>query len=384
MKGHRTAIAALVLALILSSAPLTAQDPGGTLSDYIGKLATGSESLSGVNTRGLLTPSGVSTFRTQLRDAVDRARFDRYRADCGPYDPLEFYSISADMDQWNAEKLLDTPYDLASALLLSQYTNDIHGRLHAEFKYAHQAMSRGLSYPGCVDRVVFPIGQLTKQWAEHTAALARVYASLGKEGTEARSDAVIMKKAAEVFRTRGDAALKNKEYDQAMAHYTKSLEIDPENFKSHLYVGEVYYVQKNYDKAIETWAETIKRFPKEWMGYAWLGDAYHFNKDYDRAILNYKKTLELNPNDGTYRILGDTYREKKDYPEALASYRKALELKPNEPRTHSTLGALHEETGDLPEAVKAYERFLELDPKNSDAQKIREKIEELRRKHSTK
>lgn len=131
---------------------------------------------------------------------------------------------------------------------------------------------------------------------------------------------------------------------------------------------------------MKAWQGTIQRFPYEWQGYAWLGDAYLMKKDYEPAVLNYKKTLELNPNQETYRVLGGTYLAKKDYFQARGNLQKSLELKPDEASTHKKLGELYEETGRFPEAIKAYQRFLQLDPKNPDAAKIRQKIEDLRRR----
>ena len=114
---------------------------------------------------------------------------------------------------------------------------------------------------------------------------------------------------------------------------------------------------------------------------AWLynsrGAAYANTGKYDRALKDYDKAIE---NDATlatphrnrgkiYELKKDRKRALKDNDAALADYSKAIELDPKSVVAYRYRANLYDELGRGGAARDDFNRILELDPDNKDAAK---------------
>jgi tetratricopeptide (TPR) repeat protein len=77
--------------------------------------------------------------------------------------------------------------------------------------------------------------------------------------------------------------------------------------------------------------------------------------------------------------VGQYYMKRGDYDAAIDRFNDAIEAKPGYAIPFRWLGEAEEKKGVKKKAVKAYQRYLDLVPHADDAEKIRKKIEKLRR-----
>ena len=97
---------------------------------------------------------------------------------------------------------------------------------------------------------------------------------------------------------RGNRNYKSANYEQAIAHYKKALEIRPNNAKAQFNLGDVYYAKQSYDTAYNEFQKVLELSPDAKlksdavynMGNCLLAQ----NKYYDAYNL-YKVSLKLNP-----------------------------------------------------------------------------------------
>jgi Tfp pilus assembly protein PilF len=77
--------------------------------------------------------------------------------------------------------------------------------------------------------------------------------------------------------------------------------------------------------------------------------------------------------------VGTFYLKKKNYDAAIDRFRDALKYKPNFARPHLLMGQAYEKKKEKARAVEHYEKYLEIVPTAPDAEKVRQRIEKLRR-----
>jgi len=162
-----------------------------------------------------------------------------------------------------------------------------------------------------------------------------------KERTEA------MKKNAELNTAfnEGMTAMTNKQFDQAVASFTKASEIGPTQLAVWQQLGEAYV------KLAET----------------------KTGADYDANITKsleaYQKSIELKPDDpASHNNYALALAKAKKFPEMQAELKKAADLDPaNGGKYYYNLGALLVNSGKNDEAGEAFKKAIELTPTYADA-----------------
>src|SRR4030066_90725 len=82
---------------------------------------------------------------------------------------------------------------------------------------------------------------------------------------------------------------------------------------------------KDYDGAIAEFTKAIESNPKSEGAYWGRGTAYHIKGDDDRAIQDYNKAIELNPKSAlAYSNRGNTFYCQGKFREAIPDYLKAI------------------------------------------------------------
>lgn len=131
------------------------------------------------------------------------------------------------------------------------------------------------------------------------------------------------------FELRGRVYIHYEKYDDAIADFTRAIEISPNYFD--VYVNRALAYIKGfelYKLAIEDYNHALKLSPDNGMIYMNRGSAYGEGlKDFDNSLKDFKKALEINPNDGESHLgLGLTYLQIGKYKEACLSWKRALDL----------------------------------------------------------
>ncbi len=144
----------------------------------------------------------------------------------------------------------------------------------------------------------------------------------------------------------GIAAAGNKQWDQAIASFTKASDMDP---KQHVVWAQLAEAQVNF-AGTKTGAEADAAMQK--------------------GLDAYQKAIELKPDDaGYHNNFALSLAKAKKFPEAQAELTKAATLDPpNAGRYYYNLGALLVNSGQNDPAGEAFKKAIEADPNYADAQ----------------
>jgi len=135
---------------------------------------------------------------------------------------------------------------------------------------------------------------------------------------------------AHTFIRNGEQAYRAGDFNNAILHFSKAIELDP--------------------KFVDAW------FQRAWS-YLKLGG----KPRYDKALTDANRVLELSlANKAIYFVRADDYLNK-----ALADYQIALEADPTSPVIPLSIGHAHAAKGDLDSALLVYSRVFEKEPLHS-------------------
>jgi tetratricopeptide (TPR) repeat protein len=142
---------------------------------------------------------------------------------------------------------------------------------------------------------------------------------------------VMNSKTKEQWATEGSEYYAAKRYDEAMAAYTKAMELDSAFALVYHNRGSTYFNLKQYQEALQDYSKSIELDPINALVYGRRGATYSNLKRYEEAIRDYSKALELDPTlAAAYNNRGAAYDVLKNYKQAIADYDRALALDPND------------------------------------------------------
>ncbi|WJX60425.1 DNA binding protein [Trifolium repens] len=198
----------------------------------------------------------------------------------------------------------------------------------------------------------------------------------------------------------GNAAYKKKDFDTAIQHYSKALELDDEDVSFltnraavYLEMGKYEDCIKDCDKAVERGRELRSDYKMIARALTRKGNAMcktaKCSKDYEPIIETYQKALTEHRNPDTLKKLNEAEKAKKEleqqeyydpklaneerekgndyfkqqkYPEAIKHYTESLKRNPKDPKAYSNRAACYTKLGAMPEGLKDAEKCIELDP----------------------
>ncbi|VFQ88735.1 unnamed protein product [Cuscuta campestris] len=198
----------------------------------------------------------------------------------------------------------------------------------------------------------------------------------------------------------GNVAYKKKDFESAIQHYSKAIELDDEDISFltnraavYLEMGKCKDCINDCDKAIERGRELRSDYKMVARALTRKGNALtkmaKCSKDYDLAIEMYHKALTEHRNPETLKKLNDAEKAKKEleqqeyfdpqladeerekgnqlfkeqkYPDAIKHYNESIKRNPNNPLAYSNRAASYTKLGALPEGLKDAEKCIELDP----------------------
>jgi Flp pilus assembly protein TadD len=124
---------------------------------------------------------------------------------------------------------------------------------------------------------------------------------------------------------------------------------------------------KNYDEAIKQLQLAGEKDPSQAAIFGNLGLAFLRTKKYDDAVVALRKSLALNPNDaGVHASLGLALGESGKIEEALQEAQEVAKLDPKlAGEGYYNLGAILSERGKSKEGVELFKKAIEIDPQNA-------------------
>lgn len=199
----------------------------------------------------------------------------------------------------------------------------------------------------------------------------------------------------------GNAAYKKKDFDTAIAHYSKAFELDDGDISFLTNRAAVYLEMGKYDECIKDCDKAVERGRELRSDYKMVARALtrkgtalvkmaKISKDYEPAIETFQKALTEHRNPDTLKKLNDAERAKKEleqqeyydpelaekerekgnecfkeqkYPDAIKHYTEALRRNPKDAKAYSNRAACYTKLGAMPEGLKDAEKCIEIDPK---------------------
>jgi len=121
-----------------------------------------------------------------------------------------------------------------------------------------------------------------------------------------------------------------------------------------------YYAKDQYDEAIADYTRVIELSPRSVNAYKNRGLAYYAKGQHDEAIADYNKALEIDPRLApAYLNRGATYAAKGQYDKAISDLNRALEINPRYAEAYLSKALVYEEMVRIIEAVEAYKDFIQ-------------------------
>ncbi|MGE5393437.1 MAG: tetratricopeptide repeat protein [Candidatus Saccharibacteria bacterium] len=169
----------------------------------------------------------------------------------------------------------------------------------------------------------------------------------------------------------GNYYYNNNDYQNALAQFTKSAELDVLYSPAYNMIGYTNSKLNNYDEAANAFKNYIKLNPNSPNGYDSYAELLLTMGMYDKSIAQYKKALEYNPN-FSYSLegLGNNYVFLGDYDTARKYYRQYYDNAPTPGARYDALNLeavsyVHE--GKIEKALSVYHQYCDLAKKENDA-----------------
>jgi len=164
----------------------------------------------------------------------------------------------------------------------------------------------------------------------------------------------------------GAANIALKRFEEAIKHYLKAIELNPDNAEARNNLGVAYKETGDLTAAIESYQKAISLKPDYVDAYNNLGSVLQEKGDHEAAIEIYHRVIELNPNIAqVHSNLGAAYKENGDLTAAIESYQKAISLEPDYAEAHNNLGIALKIEGYLEDSIGSLTRALQLKPNDA-------------------
>lgn len=206
----------------------------------------------------------------------------------------------------------------------------------------------------------------------------------------------------DVWFARGQKALQNSNFSDAIKSFTKVIELNNRNKHAFYNRGLCYLYSFELEKAIFDFTEVISLDPKyadaynnRGLSFIYIGlpdsaiidlniainldknfteayinraTAYIELKKYDEALKDLFFAINKDPkNPSPYNEQGRIYYKQKNYKKAIASFSKALELGMKAPVVYYNRGNAYFRGGQFKKAVEDYNTVLKIEPNNIEA-----------------
>ena len=171
-----------------------------------------------------------------------------------------------------------------------------------------------------------------------------------------------------VYRNRGTAYLFKGDFDSAIQDLNKAIDLDPEEAGVYNNRGLAYTGKSDFDLAIQDHSKAIDLAPEDANAYNNRGLACAGKSDFDSAIQDFNKAIDLDPEyAGAYNNRGHAYTGKSDFDLAIQDYSKAIDLASEDAGAYSNRGTAYYRKGDFDSAIQDLNKAIDLDPEDANA-----------------
>ncbi|XP_050538898.1 stress-induced-phosphoprotein 1 [Daktulosphaira vitifoliae] len=195
----------------------------------------------------------------------------------------------------------------------------------------------------------------------------------------------------------GNEEYKKKNFESALTHYNKAIELEPTNITYYNNVAAVYFEQKEYkkcieecEKAVEIGRENRADFKLIAKAFSRIGNAYKKLEDYKNAKTYFEKSMSEHRTPEVRSIIseldkkikeeerkayidpvkaeqakerGNEFFNKGQFADAVKAYSEAILRNPDEPKYYSNRAACYTKLAAFDLGLKDCDKCVQLDPK---------------------
>jgi len=224
-----------------------------------------------------------------------------------------------------------------------------YARLHAtrgDFQKAVEMAEKALS--------LNPTSLFTIQWTARILQRAEKH----ERAIEILQEAMVQEPAFQrvAHSVLGVVYSRMKQYDKAIEHGRKALEIDPLDFWCHYDLAWTYWTSKQWEKCMDTWEKVIEIESDDGGAYQLLGCIQGILGNKEQEYKLYQQAVELSPVQTIE--LGVWHLNYGNYEQAVTWLKQAEKDNPNYPNTMMYLFTAQFLCGDYPEAQQSLSEWL--------------------------
>jgi len=150
----------------------------------------------------------------------------------------------------------------------------------------------------------------------------------------------------------GNRSYKRGDLDGALDSYRKVLEYDEGFYQAHYQIGVIEAKMGNRDRAIGHYEASLEINPNFYKGWFALGLSRKSNGDNSGAISAFNSAVDVYPAyDKAYGAMGEIYLNEKNFEKAIEVLNTSVQVNPNYSKGYSTLGVVYIEIEEWGNAV---------------------------------
>jgi len=176
---------------------------------------------------------------------------------------------------------------------------------------------------------------------------------------------------ANAYYHRGIAHQRMNLLDEAIADFTKAIELDKDDADAYFHRAQIYYHNLEWDKSVPDLNRSIRLNPDYSEAYYGLGMIDEQIGEWKKAIEDFNSVIEREPDNAlAYFHRGINYTLDKSNDSARKDFKKSIELIPDEPAAYLNIGITYAIEDNMKEAMNWFKQSLKVNPKYQEAKEV--------------
>ena len=175
-----------------------------------------------------------------------------------------------------------------------------------------------------------------------------------------------IKNVAKNYFNKGNQLYKRGDLEGALSSYDEVLNIDKTFYQAHFQIGVIQSKMGNKDLAVGSYEKSIQINPQFYKAFFALGLAKSSMNDTEGALESLQKAIDIYPGyDKAYGAMGDIYIQQKDYDRAKQTLKMATTVNPNYSKGYANLGVIYSEEESWNQAISSLEMAVALNERDA-------------------